>query len=130
MKCAEIGGRSTQFMGLFTHANTANRTYTFPDPTGTTELVIGSGSISLKTEILGAAGCEATITMPANGVTTSTRIQWNFASDPSAVAGYGSVPVVAVHIYAWLTEGDVNFRQWSAVAVRLGAISILWNAYN
>lgn len=127
----ELGiGGSTQIMGLMTHSNTANRTYTFPDLTGTTELVIGSGSTALKTGVLGAAACEATITVPANGVTTSTRIQWNFASDPSAIAGYGSVPVNAVHIYAWPTAGNVNFRQCSAVAVRPGAINILWNAYN
>jgi hypothetical protein len=124
-----IGG-STQFMGLFTHANKANRTYIFPDLSGTTELVIGSGSTALNTGVLNAAGCEATITVAVKGVTNSTRIQWNFASDPSPVAGYGSAPIDAIHIYAWPAQGSVNFRQCSVVAVRPGAISILWNAFN
>jgi hypothetical protein len=124
-----IGG-STQFMGLFTHANRANRTYTFPDLTGTAEVVIGSGSTALKTGVLSSAGCEATISVAVKGVTSSTRVQWNFGSDPSAVPGYGSVPIDAIHVYAWATTGVVNFRQCSAVAVSPGAINILWNAYN
>lgn len=121
---------STQFMGLMTHANTANRTYTFPDAAGTVEVVVGSGSTALNTGALGAAGCEATISVAVKGVATSTRIQWNFASDPSAVAGYGSAPIGAMHIYAWPTAGNVNFRQCSAVPVKPGGINILWSAYN
>jgi len=121
---------STQFMGSFTHANTTNRTYTFPNLTGTAEVIVGSGSTSLNTGLLSAAGCEATISVAAKGVSTSTRIQWNFASDPSAVAGYGSAPIDAIHVYAWPTADNVNFRQCSAVSVKPGAINILWNAYN
>jgi hypothetical protein len=101
-----------------------------PVRSGTAEVVIGSGSTALNVGVLSAAGCEAAISLAVKGVTTSTRIQWNFASDPSVVAGYGSPPIDAIHIYAWPTAGYVNFRQCSAVAVKPGGITILWNAYN
>lgn len=89
--------------------------------------IMNSASTALNTGALGGAGCESTITIGASNATTSSHITWNFATDPSSVAGYGSAPVAAVQIWAWPTNGFVNFRQCSAVAVTPGAISILWS---
>jgi hypothetical protein len=99
-----------------------------PATTGTTEVVIGSGSIALSTGALKAAGCEKTITVPVTGATSETRITWNYATSPSTIAGYGAAPVDAIHILAWPTSGNVNFQQCSSVAVIPGAISIRWSA--
>jgi hypothetical protein len=98
--------------------------------TSTVETTLNSNSTALNTGALGGAGCEATITVAAANVTTSSRIVWNYATDPSAVAGYGAAPIDAIHLLVWPTTGNVNFKQCSSVAVTPGAINVLWNALN
>jgi parallel beta-helix repeat protein len=125
-----INGSTSGFAIQAVPAVAGRPTFTYPTVSGTNEIVIGSGSTALGTGALGTAGCETTITVAVKGVTTNSRITWQYATDPSGVAGYGSAPIDAIHIQAWPTSGNVNFKQCSSVAVTPGAISILWNAFN
>jgi hypothetical protein len=123
------GGTTTLLAPPGVNLNSINL-YT-PNPTVDSTLLAspGSGSITLNQGPLTTAGCEPTISVAMSGVTASSHIVWNFANDPSAVAGYGGAPAGAVQVYAWPTTGNVNFIQCSAVAVTPGSISVNWEVH-
>jgi hypothetical protein len=102
-----------------------------PNPNVDSTLLASAGSAitPLSTAALGSAGCEATITISTPGATSSSKVNWTFATDPSAVAGYGAAPVGAIQVYAWPTAGAVHLKQCSAVAVTPGAISVSWEVH-
>ncbi len=124
-----IGSASGQATTL-TATATSSKGVILPDVSGTSAIVTSTNTTALSTGALGGAGCEATITVGAASATTSSQISWNFTSDPSAVAGYGGAPIDAIHILAWTTAGNVNFKQCSSTAVTPGAISIRWSVSN
>jgi hypothetical protein len=61
-----------------------------------------SGTTTMPPSALSANTCSSTVTVATSGVKTSMHINWNLASSPVGVNGYGNSPVT---IYAWLTNG-------------------------
>lgn len=77
-----IGG----FYGIFSHANTANRTYTFANEDG--NIVYESSALTAGAIVLGSGGAKV---KPGTLGTTTTVLHGNAVGDPS----YGSVSLTA-----------------------------------
>lgn len=76
-----ISGAATQFLGTLAHSNTADRTYTFPDATGTLGLVLSGTTGSIGGSSLGAGAC-ASGTVTILGATTSMTATASPVTDP------------------------------------------------
>lgn len=85
-----IGG----FYGIFTHANSADRTYTFPDATGTVALITGAGTKApgiCATLALTAQTAAITTTALANSSTAGTyRVSYSL-QDTTADLAAGTI---------------------------------------
>lgn len=84
---------------------------------------IATGTAVLPVGALGAGACAAAVTVGATGAATTDTIVWTFNADPGATTGYSTG---ALHIYPYVTSGNVNFRLCSSSALTPGAATLNW----
>jgi len=132
----KIGGLN----GTFSHANTADRTYTFQDSSdtmvgrATTDTLtnkstsagpltgtVASGTATMTTALIGTLACGTTVTVAATGVATTDAISWAFNAAPAA--NPAELPVSS-----WPTANNVNFQYCNptAAGVTPNAATLNW----
>ncbi len=92
--------------------------------------VIASGTLALGTGVINSGACASAVTASATGTTTSSVVQWSFASDPSAVNGYGGSTTGAVlNVYAYPTSNTANIKVCNNTSgsITPAAISVNWS---
>ncbi len=104
-----VGGTNSFTQTLAFSKNAANRTYTFPDASGTIALISNITTYSLpiaSASILGGIKVGTNLSIDVNGVLSSTDTNtWN--ANTKDVAGYVSAPG-AVANKVWKTDGSGN----------------------
>jgi hypothetical protein len=121
-----MGTAATNNFTFTPAATSAARTVNINDPgvaTVNMGLVIASGTAVMPVTAFGAAGCNTAVTVAATGALTTDTIEWAFTADPGATVGYSTG---ALHIYPYVTSGNVNFRQCSSSALTPGAATLNW----
>jgi hypothetical protein len=113
-------GATTSTKTTLTFAQTSNRTITFPDNTVTLTGVIASGTSTLASSAIGAGACGTATTTAATNVATTDAIEWAYASAPTTADG--ELPTSA-----WVTAGNVNFKQCNSSAGSLTPSGLVIN---
>lgn len=83
---------------------TANRTYTFPDSTGTISETIALGTSAMPTGLLTTNTCATAVTTSATGTAATDTIIWSYNAAPGSPDGL-------LTITAYPTTNNVNFLQ-------------------
>ena len=122
-----VGTAATNNFKFQPAATAGARIITITDPVSPTTvglpLTIASGTAVMPVTAFGAAGCNTAVTVAATGALTTDSIIWAFNADPGATTGYSTG---ALHIYPYVTAGNVNFRQCSSGALTPGAATLNW----
>lgn len=117
-----LGGTGT-FGGVFTHSNTATRTYTFPNfsPVSMSGIIASGTSTLTSNAALATVTSQAAITTAATNTLTTDAIEWSYATAPTAG---DSLCIVS----AYVTAGNVNFVRANptAAAQNVSALVINW----
>lgn len=82
-------------------------------PTGaqsfpTLTLTSAGTTATLATGLLTTGTCAAAVTVAVTGTGAGSVVNWDYATDPSGVVGYGSSGGLTVTAYG--TAGNANFR--------------------
>ena len=105
-------------------------TVSLPATTGTvaltSQLDLSISPVALPTSSIGANTCTAATGSPftATGVTTSMVVVPGFASDPSAVVGYGSSGGLSVNAYPAANAVNVKVCNSTASPITPGALTV------
>jgi len=110
-----FGGSGDSYMATLDHtALTANRTYDFPNASGTVCLtgtgcyVVADTTITVGTTAITANTCTAVTSVTMTGVTTSMSFSFTPTIDISGVTGWGSTGGLV--IVAWPTANTLNYK--------------------
>ena len=110
-----FGGSGDSYFATLDHtALTANRTYDFPNASGTM-CVTGSGcyvvadtTTTVGTTAVAANSCTAATAVTMTGVTTSMTFSFTPTTDISGVTGWGSTGGLVID--AWPTANTLNYK--------------------
>ncbi len=77
---------------------------------GTVSYTIASGTSALGTSAISSGACATVVTTTATGTATTDVIQWVFNADPTSTTGYAASANGGLHIIAYPTSNNVNFK--------------------
>lgn len=112
-----------------TLAGTDGTTMTLPSASATLTQTIASGQTAVPVTALAANTCDASATIAtATGAATTDVPTVGYASDPTAVTGYGAGTAGGITIRSWTTANTFNFKRCneSTASITPGALNINW----
>lgn len=95
---------------------------------GTAGYTIASGTSALGTSAISSGACATVVTTTATGTATTDVIQWVFNADPTSTTGYAASANGGLHIIAYPTANNVNFKVCNdtASSITPGAVTLNW----
>lgn len=95
---------------------------------GTVGYTIASGTSALGTSAISSGACATVVTTAATGTATTDVIQWVFNADPTSTTGYAPSANGGLHIIAYPTANNVNFKVCNdtASSITPGAVTLNW----
>ena len=121
--------KTLTFNNSLTLAGTDATTMTFPSSSATITQTIASGQTAVPVTALGANSCDASATTAtATGAATTDAVAVTYASDPTALTGYGGGTSGGITIRAWLTANTFNFKRCNETgsSITPGALNVNW----
>lgn len=112
-----------------TLTSTAASNATFPAGTTTLTQTVASGQTAIPVTALAANTCDASATTAtATGAATTDAPIVSYASDPTAVTGYGGGTSGGISIRSWTTLNTFNFKRCneSGSSITPGALNLNW----
>lgn len=124
-----LNGKTLTANNSITLAGTDSTTMTFPTTSATITQTIASGQTAIPVTSLAGNSCDASATTAtATGGATTDAVAVTYASDPTAVTGYGGGTSGGITISAWVTSNTFNFKRCNQTgsSISPGALNINW----